>query len=249
MSKKTKTKVTPWAPAEPFIKDSLGALQGANRAGQATLDANMPGINSAIARATQVATTPPAYSADARSQLDKTINGDFLNSDPHAGALADLIAQKTGAQYNSTFGSAGRAHGGLAALLSGQGVGDALQQFYSDQYNNERGRQQQAIMAAPAFNQDEYTGVNNLIPAVGNTAMLPGQVAGQYSSGVAQATSPYSTTTQKQGGLGSALSTGLGLASLVAAPFTGGLSLGLAGGLAGGGMAGQLVNKSKSFLG
>lgn len=234
MSTKTKTTSsnTPWAPASGYITDSLGALKAANDKGQASLDANMGGINSEIQRLSGQLGTPPAYQTDARAQLDKTINGDFIGANPHTSAIADLIAQKTGAQYNSSFGSAGRAHGGMAALLSSQGVGDALQSFYNDNYNNERQLQQQAIGMAPGFNQDEYTGLNNLQQAVGNSALLPGQVAGNYSNAVTNASSPYvqNTTTQKTSGLLPILSTGLGLAAQIGgAVATGGASTGLSG--------------------
>jgi hypothetical protein len=262
--KTTKSENTPWAPAQPYITDSLSGLKSANEKGQASLDANMGGINSEIARLTDKMANPPEYQTAARDQLTKTINGDYVNANPYTSDIADLIAQKTGAQYNSTFGSAGRAHGGMAALLSGQGVGDALQSFYSDQYNNERALQQQAIGMAPSFNQDEYTGLNNLLPAVGNAALLPGQVAGQYASGVTGATAPYvqNKTTEKSGGLGQILSTGLGLAAQVGGAFLpmggasgmsgllGGASSGLGAGtglLAGAGPAGKIAYKG--FLG
>jgi hypothetical protein len=114
--------------------------------------------------------------------------------------MAKLIGDRTQGNYNATFGASGRAHGGLAALLSGQGVGDALGGFYGNIYNQERGRQQQATMAAPAFHQDEYTDINELFPAVQNTAMLPLAAANQYAGGLGGLLSPYntSTTTQKQ---------------------------------------------------
>jgi hypothetical protein len=248
MSTKTKTTSsnTPWAPAQPYITSSLSALQGANQQGQANLNANMGGLNAAIANVNQSVAAPPAYLTDARSQLDKTINGDFVNSNPYTSDIANQIAAKTGAQYNSTFGAAGRSHGGLAALLSGQGVGDALQNFYSNQYNTERGLQQQAMMAAPGFHQDQAgTDINALLPGIQASAMLPGQVAGQYAGGVAGATSPYvqNTTTQKTGGLGQILSTGLGLAAQVGGAFMGmPPGLGAGGGL--GGLAG-LINPSQ----
>jgi hypothetical protein len=248
----TKSKNTPWAPAEGAIKDSLGAAQAANTAGQATLGLATPGLNSAITKLTQQINTPPAYMAGAADQLGKTINGDYLSGSPETSHLADLIAQKTGAQYNSTFGAAGRGHGGLAALLSGQGVGDALSGFYADQYNRERQNQLQAAIAAPSFHQGENADIGALLAATQGAAMLPGQIAGQYGNTVTGISSPYvqNVTTQKTGGLGQVLSTGLGLAAMAAAPFTGGLSAGLGAGLGGaaGGLGGLLMNQGASAL-
>lgn len=214
-SKKT-TEVTPWKPAEPYIKDALGSQQAGYGQTKDALAQWSPTLNAALAKASGTAMNPPAYSVDARNQLDKTINGDYINANPYTGGIADLIAKKTQGQYNTTFGGSGRAHGGLAALLSSQGVGDALSQFYNQNYQNERGMQQQAIGMAPGFNQDEYTGINNLLPAVSGTAMLPLNAANAYGAGVTGTTSPYSTTTQKTPfGLGSAL----GLAAQIGSAF------------------------------
>jgi hypothetical protein len=198
-TKKTKVESTPWVPGESYIKDSLSGMQTANQQGTANLNANMGGLNSAIAQINQNVAAPPAYLTDARANLDKTINGDFVGKNPYIDHAADLVAQKTGAQYESSFGGAGRAHGGLAALLSSQGVGDALNGLYGQQYNQERGLQQQAIMAAPGFHQDQQqTDIGALIPGINASAMLPGQVAGQYAAGVTNATSPYGTKTQTE---------------------------------------------------
>lgn len=201
MSNKKKTTVesTPWAPAQPSIKGSLAGLQTANEQGNANLNATMPGVMGAIAKINDNVANPPAYLTDARSQLDKTINGDFIGHNPYIDHAADLVAQKTGAQYQSGFGAAGRAHGGLAALLSSQGIGDALGSMYGQQYNTERGQQQQAIMAAPGFHADQdNTDLNALLAGASGAALLPGQVANQYAGGVTGVTSPYGTKTQTE---------------------------------------------------
>jgi hypothetical protein len=239
--KVTKSENTPWAPAQPYITGSLSGLQAANQQGQASLAQNAPGLQGAINAVSQNVTAPPAYLTDARSQLDKTINGDYVNANPYSSGIADLIAQKTGAQYDSTFGAAGRSRGGLASLLSSQGIGDALNSFYSNQYNTDRGMQQQAIMAAPGFHQDQQnTDLNALLAGTQGAAMLPGQIAGQYASGVTNTTSPYvqNKTTETTGGLGPILSTGLGLAAQIGGAFMGvppGMGGGLGGLLGGGG--------------
>lgn len=239
-SKKT-TEVTPWKPAEPYIKDAMGAQQAGYGQTRDALARWSPTLDNALGRASATALNPPAYSTDARAQLDKTINGDYINANPYTGGIADLIAQKTQGQYNTTFGASGRSHGGMAALLSAQGVGDALSQFYNQNYQQERGMQQQAIGMAPGFNQDEYTGINNLLPAVNNRAMLPLNAANAYGQGITGVSSPYSTQTQKTPfGLGSAL----GLAAQIGSAFIPGA--GAVGGLSkiGGGLA-----KAGHFLG
>lgn len=245
MSSKKTTKTattssnTPWAPAQPYITDSLEGAKDAANQGQSLITNNQSGINAALSKLSSNVTDRPSYQTDARTQLGKTINGDYINANPYTSGLADLIAQKTGAQYNSTFGAAGRASGGLAALLSAQGTGDALQQFYSNQYNTERGNQMQAIGMAPAFNTDEQTASNALLNGIGVASQQPGQIANNYAATVANATSPYvqnastGKTTEKTSGLGSVLSTVGGLAAQLGGAFlpTGGMS-GLLGGTA-----------------
>lgn len=238
-TKKTTSDNTPWAPAQPFVLDSFGALQNANNRSQANLNVAQPYIDSAIQRIGANITAPPSYNATARRELERTINGDYVNSNPHTGGIADLIAAKTGAQYNSTFGAAGRSRGGMAALLSGQGVGDALRSFYSDTYNNERQLQQQAIMAAPGFNQDEYTAINNFMPVAQASTLLPLQGATAYSGGVANAAAPYVrnvTTERTTPSLLSQIASGVGI-----------VSQGLGAALGGGGMAGMMGGGGKSI--
>lgn len=244
-SKKT-TEVTPWKPAEPYIKDAMGAQKAGFGQTSDALAHWSPTLNNALGLAANTATHPPAYSTDARAQLDKTINGDYINSNPYTGGIADLIAKKTQGQYNTTFGGAGRAHGGMAALLSAQGVGDALGSFYNNNYNAERGMQQQAIMAAPGFNQDEYTGVNNLIPAVNNTAMMPLNAANAYGQGITGTTSPYTTTTQKTP---FSVGQGLGLAMQLGSAFIPGGGLAGIIGKSAGGIQGGVNTAMSHFLG
>jgi hypothetical protein len=251
MGSKTTQKTTPYDPAA--IKGAQGALTGANTAANATLSQYSPVLNNAMAHIQANISGPPAYQTDARNELDKTINGDYLSPDsnPYSSGLADLIAKRTQGQYNTTYGASGRSHGGMAALLSAQGVGDALGNFYSGIYDQERGRQQQAVGMAPAFHQDEYTDINNLVPAVNSQAMLPLNIAGQYASSMGNLIAPYSTTTQKQSGLGTVLGPALGLAGMIGgAALTGGTSLmpGLLGG-AGGGLSGMLGSAGNNIGG
>jgi hypothetical protein len=134
--------------------------------------------------------------------------------------MAKLIGDRAQGSYNATFGASGRSHGGLAALLSGQGVGDAVGNFYGNTYNAERARQQAAVAAAPAFNADEYTAIDQLFPAVQNATSLPLSAANSYAGGLGNLIAPYATTntTQKQG---FGLQQALGLASMIAGSVSG----------------------------
>lgn len=246
MSKKSKStsKVTPWDPAA--IKRGTGALDSGYGQAQGTIAQWSPALNQAISQIQTNIAHPPSYVTDAQAELDKTIKGDYLSPDsnPYASGMAQQIADRTQGNYNATFGASGRAHGGLAALLSSQGVGDALNNFYGNIYNTERGRQTAATMAAPAFHQDQYTDINELFPAVQNTANLPLAAASQYAGGLSGLLSPYTTTktTQKQ----SMLPALLGLAAQI-----GGAAFGVPGmGSLGGGGSGltAAMGSPSSFL-
>lgn len=238
--KSTTTTRTPYDPA--LVTAGSNALTGGYGAAQQTLAQNSPALQNAINSITANMAKPPGYLTDARTQLDKTIQGDYVNSNPYTGGIADLIAKKTAGNYNASFGASGRSHGGLAALLSGQGIGDALGQFYSGVYDQERGRQQQAIGEAPAFHGDEYTDINALFPAVNNAAMMPLNAATQYSGGITGLISPYTTDKQveKTSGLGSILGPALMLGGALFPPAAGlGAGMGAMGGA--GGLAGLLA--------
>jgi hypothetical protein len=245
----TKTKVTPYDAAA--IKAGQGALDSGYAQAQAKQAQFSPAIDSAIGQIGQNIAHPPAYQTDARTQLDNTINGQYLkpDSNPYTKGMADLIAQRTQGGYNQSFGASGRAHGGLAALLSSQGVGDALGQFYGGVYENERGRQQQAVGMAPQFNQDEYTGVNNLLPAVSNYSNMGLNTANNYAQGMGNLIAPYaSTKTTQRTPFG--LQQAVGLAAQIGGAIaTGGTSLaasgamsGLGGMMGGGNMSGPISN-------
>lgn len=213
-----KTTTTPYDPVA--IKGAEGDLSSAYGQTQGTISQYSPALNTAIQQIQQNIAHPPQFMTDAASNLDKTINGYYLDpsTNPYSAGMAKLIADRTQGEYNSTFGASGRTHGGLAALLSSQGVGDALNNFYGNIYNTERGYQNAATMGAPAFHQGQYADINELFPAVSNTAMLPLNAANSYAGGLSGLISPYTTqkTRTKQGfGLQQAL--GLGLMGLNAA--------------------------------
>jgi hypothetical protein len=196
---KTTTTVAPPSWAQGTITNALGAERGAYNQGSGLFSQFEPAIKTAIGNTAALAAKPPQFQLDAQNQLDKTINGDYLtpDSNPYEAAMGKQIADQTTANYNTAFGGAGRSHGGLAALLSSQGVGNALDNFYGNIYNQERGLQQQATLNEPSLNADQYTGANNLISETQAASMTPEQLAALYGSSVAGTVGPYGTTTQK----------------------------------------------------
>lgn len=234
-STKTKTTVKPSKLTAPYVSSNLANLQDSYEGSKDTTARLGPVLSNLTDYVNNIVNNKPAYMQTGEDQLNKTARGDYVNSNP----WLDNIAQQTGDQaqagYNSTFGASGNAHSGLAALLSSQGVANAIAQFRGGEYDRERSLQQQAIGATPAFYQNSFAGVNPLIAAANAENTLPIQNAVNYSNAMTGATAPYTTTKTKQssgGGLGSIIG---GALSLGLAPFTGGASLAGLGGLLSGG--------------
>lgn len=221
---KTKTKSSPYGPSVPSINAGLGALNSGLTSATDTFAQYRPAQDAAIHQIQNNMEHPPEYLATARDQLNRTARGDYVNANPYTDGMAKLIGDQAQGGYNATFGASGRTHGGLAALLSGQGVGDALGNFRGNIYNQERGMQERAILSAPAFHDDEYTDVRALFPAINQTANGPLNSANLFSQGVSGLTGNFGTqtSTQKQG-IGLAQIIGLALqASQSAAQAAGG---------------------------
>jgi hypothetical protein len=225
-SSKSTTTVAPPSWAQGTITNALGSEKGAYAQGSGLFNQFAPAIKTAIGNSAALAAKPPQMQTDAQGALDKTINGDYLDpsTNPYSASMGKQIADQTAGEYNASFGGAGRSHGGLAALLSSQGVGNALDNFYGNIYNQERGLQQQAISLEPSLNADQYTGANNLISETQAASMTPEQLAALYGSSVAGTVGPYGTTTQKTS-TPFGLQQAIGLAMMAAAPFTGGATL------------------------
>lgn len=177
--------------------------------------------------------------------LIKAANGDYLTADsnPYIKGVANQGADAAQARINAQFGSAGRSNGsGLYAQLFGQGIADAANSVYFQNYENERNRQQ----AAAGGLLNTQLSASSQIPGL-TSAMLQSNQAGlsagnyqdnaemerlrQYTSLLSGLSAPFgvqnmnSKTEQKTGGLGSVLGTVASLGGALAAPFTGGASL------------------------
>lgn len=255
MGSKTKTKTTVAPPSwgQQYVTGALGAEQQGLNAANQTLQQYSPQQNAAINFAYNNLENPAPFTTDSRNLLDSTVNGNFLSpsTNPYSAAMGKQIADQTQGEYNSTFGGSGRAHGGMAALLSSQGVGNALDNFYGNIYEQERSRQQQAMMAEPAFNSDQYTAANAMFPEISSTAMGPLQAAALYGNSVGTTLGPYgSTSTTQSTPFG--LQQALGLGMMAAGAFIPGAQplMGMGAGMMGGngsygaspfGMAGLLA--------
>lgn len=148
---------------------------------------------------------------------NNVLSGQYLNSNPYVNQMAQFAGQQAGNAVNSAFSSAGRTGSGDHATDLARGVDQAANGVLFQNYQNERGLQNQAASLLPAYQQAQ-TGAN--------TAALGGiQLAGQlpyYGSQslgtIGSLLGNYGTSTSsgtKPGGWGNDI---LG-AAMAAAPF------------------------------
>lgn len=129
----------------------------------------------------------------ANSYLQAQAGGQYLNSNPYTQAMANQAGQAAGNAVNSTFSMAGRTGSGNHATDLARGVDQAQNNVFFQNYQNERGLQNQAIGQlgqnyGTAVGQQQNaanmlgSNYNAGLAAQGNAAgMLPGYGTSQYA--------------------------------------------------------------------
>jgi hypothetical protein len=111
-----------------------------------------------------------------QNQLTKTINGDYLNSNPYLDANfkagSDAISSAYGDAIRgntASFAGAGRTGSGMQAFYNNQqndtlakNLNNLYGQTYYNNYNTERGNQMNAINQAPQYAAQDYTNLDAL---------------------------------------------------------------------------------------
>jgi hypothetical protein len=184
------TTAAPWA--QGAIDSSLSGLNSAAQQSQANSNASQPYLMSAIqslgsgtpsylqSANNQLENTINGGGLDANQYTSALTSNPYLSQltgpnqyidqllqttsheNPYLAQTADRIGQQTGAQLASSFGGSGRSGSGLAALLGGQGIGDALSTFYGNQYNNDQQLRASALTNAAQMQQSGITNAAQL---------------------------------------------------------------------------------------
>lgn len=193
-SSKTKSTSAPWAPAQPIL---LGAGQGitdivnGNKDNLAGIESGItggtiPGIQGQIAQQGQqlqpgygyignTLANNPGNANPANSFLQSTLGGQYLNSNPYVQQLAQFAGQQAGNSIDSAFSMAGRTGSGDHATDLARGVTQAELQPLLQNYQYERGLQDQA---AGQLSGNYNTGLGIQSQAAG---MLPGYSTSQFA--------------------------------------------------------------------
>jgi hypothetical protein len=184
------TTAAPWA--QPAIDQGLSGLQTAAQQSTANSNAAQPYLMQAIqqvgsgtpsylqASNNQLENTINGGGLNANQYASALTSNPYLSQltgpnqyidqllqttsheNPYLAQTADRIGQQTGAQLASSFGGSGRSGSGLAALLGGQGIGDALSTFYGNQYNNDQQLRASALTNAAQMQQSGITNAAQL---------------------------------------------------------------------------------------
>jgi len=115
----------------------------------------------------------------AQNQLQSTVSGNFLGGNPFFQGAFQPAAQAAETQFKQTLGDisskaslAGRYGSGAMGQLQdratgafGQQLANTAGQLAYQNYADERARQQQATMAAPAMSQADYQDIQNMLQA------------------------------------------------------------------------------------
>lgn len=151
---------SPWSGVQPYLNTAYSNLdakvkQGAPEyyPGQTVADFS-PQQQQSIQGITNLASQGNPTLQSANQQLGKTINGDYLNQNPYFDQVAQQVRQPT----DSAFSLGGRYGSGQHDAA----VAGALAPYAYQNYAAERQNQMNAINQAPALDQAQYYGQQQL---------------------------------------------------------------------------------------
>lgn len=153
MGSKTSTtiqKSDPWGPSQPYIKDVM-ARSKAMFNGQNTLAPINNTLQQAQGRVLDVSQYNPELTGSAMGQIQNTINGDYMNSNPYLDAMYNQGAKKVSDSVNSNFSAAGRYGSGAHQGVLGETLGNMATDIYGSNYRTERQNQLNAAQLAPSM--------------------------------------------------------------------------------------------------
>lgn len=142
----------------------------------------------------------------ASNYLSDTISGKYLdpNTNPNLGALTKAVTDPIQSSLSAQFSRAGRGNSGDAAQYISQGMTSGLAAPLFEQYNTERGLQQNAASMAPGMDAAGSQAMDQYLQRLQGLGQM-----GQQTSGSSSTTSTPSTAST----LANVGMMGLGLAS------------------------------------
>lgn len=250
----------PWKPAIPQLR---GALNSAQQLYNSPYGSTYYPFSTAMTPSNQtqagllgmeqkaMAGLPGYYDAAAQNLTD-TLQGNYLNNNPHLDQIYNRGADAIQDRVNSTFGASGRTGGAYHQNALTDSLGDYHAQLYGGQYANERNNQMQGMLMAPELYKAKFAPEQVMLDVGGvREGYAREQIAdatgrydfynqspydkyNQYLAAVTGIGGMGGTSVQTQETQMSPLQTALGIGSLGLGLLSGGSSLGLFGSAAGG---------------
>lgn len=161
-TQKTTTTQQPWAPAVPYLTSGLQRAESLyNSPGPqyfpgSTVSGFSPAQQQAQQLGIQRATNGNPIMGASQNYAQQSINGDFLNSGDQNGMVFQNIASKILPAVNSQFSMSGRYGSGLHADTLGRSLTEAYAPIAMDNYQRERGMQQDMAQFAPTYAANDY---------------------------------------------------------------------------------------------
>jgi hypothetical protein len=162
-------KSEPWAAQQPYLthgfeqaRQQYDSDQPSFYPGQTYTDFDPATVQALDMQQSRAVGGNPLTTA-AQREAGMTLGGDYLSAgNPYMGAMTDRISGDVARNVNSQFGAGGRFGSGLHAEAIARGTGDALAPIQFQNYADERGRMQNAMMAAPGLAQQDYFDIGQL---------------------------------------------------------------------------------------
>jgi hypothetical protein len=153
----------PWGPAQPYLKGALSdtanwysSPYGRDPFPGSTVVPFSGFTEQALGSAANRATNGSPVQAAGNKQMLDTINGSYLNNNPYLDATYNHAAGQVRSSLDSQFNKGGTYGSSLHEGAMSENLGDLATKIYGGNYANERGIQQQAIGAAPAYAEQDY---------------------------------------------------------------------------------------------
>ena len=187
----------PWKPAQASI---LKGLDSTNR----VFDQNQAGLQDTSAKLKQGfdALSPMAFGNNplqqqSESALSDTIGGKYLGANPYLSGIMKTTNDGIANTVNGQFEAGGRYGSANHAGILAQRIGEADNQLQYQNYNDERGRQQQAIGMSPGVQQGRYAGVAPLLSLAQGASEIPYTGVNALNNNTRTASNNYGTQTTR----------------------------------------------------
>lgn len=181
------TTSAPWADQQPYLRFGFNRAQNLYNSGgpeyypRSTVAGLSGQTREGIKDYTQLANRGTPVAGSAQEQVNATLQGDYLNSNPYLDAMYNNAASSVTRNYQeavapsiaANFGLSGRTGSNMAFANAMDSSRDTLSRnlsgmasnIYGGAYENERGRQMQAASMAPQTAALNYFDANQMLQA------------------------------------------------------------------------------------